>query len=87
MTFIDQRRSHVAASISSARLRHRDNRVETFVLVDVDGAEVNARFPASLISDRPEYLVFDPNDLHFFEPVSGNTLRTEPARILEHQGV
>ena len=60
---------------------------ETFVLVDVNGVEVNARFPSFAdirIGDQAD-LVFDPNDLHFFEPASGNTLRTEPARILEQQ--
>ena len=61
---------------------------ETFVLVDVNGVEVNARFPsfAEIRIGQQADLIFDPRDLHFFEPVTGNTLRTAPAGVGEYQG-
>ena len=51
---------------------------ETFVLLDIEGAELNARFPSFApiaIGQRAE-LVFDTEDLHFFDPETGDTLRT-----------
>jgi multiple sugar transport system ATP-binding protein len=56
---------------------------ETFVLIDIEGVEVNARFPsfADIAMGQRADLVFDPADLHFFEPDTGNTLRSDPARI------
>ena len=61
---------------------------ETFVMVDVDGVEVNARFPsfADIRIGQQADLVFDPGDLHFFEPETGNTLRTVATRVEEYQG-
>ena len=61
---------------------------ETFVMVNVDGVEVNARFPsfADIRIGQQADLVFDPGDLHFFEPETGNALRTVAARIEEYQG-
>jgi multiple sugar transport system ATP-binding protein len=51
---------------------------ETFVLLDIEGTELNARFPSFApiaIGQRAE-LVFDTEDLHFFDPETGDTLRT-----------
>jgi multiple sugar transport system ATP-binding protein len=62
---------------------------ETFVMVDINGVEVNARFPsfADIHIGQDADLVFDPSDLHFFEPESGNTLRTVAAPIEEKTSI
>jgi multiple sugar transport system ATP-binding protein len=53
---------------------------ESFVLLDVAGVELNARFPsfAPIVLGQRADLVFDPADLHFFDPETGNTLRSVP---------
>ncbi|TGQ05006.1 MULTISPECIES: ABC transporter ATP-binding protein [unclassified Mesorhizobium] len=53
---------------------------ETFVLVNVRGTEVNSKFPsfAPIRIGQTVDLVFDPVDLHFFDAVTGNTLRKDP---------
>src|SRR5271170_6169078 len=53
---------------------------ETFVLLDVAGTEVNARFPsfAPITHGQRADLVFDPAELHFFDPQTGNTLHSVP---------
>ncbi|RVD57521.1 ABC transporter ATP-binding protein [Mesorhizobium sp. M2D.F.Ca.ET.185.01.1.1] len=52
---------------------------ETFVLVNVRGTEVNSKFPsfAPIRIGQTVDLVFDPVDLHFFDAVTGNTLRKD----------
>ena len=59
---------------------------ETFVLVDVEGTEVNARFPsfAPVRLGQTVDLVFDPIDLHFFDAETGNTLRVDPPGSPDH---
>ncbi|WVT77829.1 ABC transporter ATP-binding protein (plasmid) [Sinorhizobium chiapasense] len=54
---------------------------DTFVLVDVEGTEVNSRFPSFAPVKRGETvdLVFDPTDLHFFDAGTGASLKTSSA--------
>jgi multiple sugar transport system ATP-binding protein len=51
---------------------------ESFVVVKIDDQEVNTKFPsfADISIGQEVTLLFDPNDLHFFDPVSGDALRT-----------
>jgi multiple sugar transport system ATP-binding protein len=51
---------------------------ESFVVVKIDDQEVNTKFPsfADISIGQEVTLLFDPNDLHFFDPVSGGALRT-----------
>jgi multiple sugar transport system ATP-binding protein len=50
---------------------------ESFVAVKIAGSEVNAKFPsfAEIAIGQPVTLVFDPADLHFFDAISGASLR------------
>jgi multiple sugar transport system ATP-binding protein len=51
---------------------------ESFVVVKIDDQEVNTKFPsfADIRIGQEVTLLFDPNDLHFFDAVSGDALRT-----------
>jgi multiple sugar transport system ATP-binding protein len=51
---------------------------ESFVVVKIDDQDVNTKFPsfADISIGQEVTLLFDPNDLHFFDPVSGDALRT-----------
>ena len=50
---------------------------DTFVQVDVEGTEVNSKFPsfAPVKRGEPVELVFDPADLHFFDEGTGASLK------------
>lgn len=50
---------------------------DTFVLVDVEGTEVNSKFPSFAPVKRGDAveLVFDPSDLHFFDEGTGRSLK------------
>lgn len=50
---------------------------DTFVLVDVEGTEVNSKFPSFAPVRRGDTvdLVFDPADLHFFDAGTGASLK------------
>ncbi|MCB8882078.1 ABC transporter ATP-binding protein [Acidisoma cellulosilytica] len=50
---------------------------ETFVIVDIQGVEVNSRFPSFVqikIGDQVD-LLFDRSDVHLFDATSGDSLR------------
>jgi multiple sugar transport system ATP-binding protein len=49
---------------------------ESFVVVEIEKQEVNTKFPsfADVRIGQPVTLVFDANDVHFFDPVSGDSL-------------
>ncbi len=55
---------------------------DTFVLVDVEGTEVNSKFPSFAPVKRGDSvdLVFDPADLHFFDAETGASLKVESTR-------
>jgi multiple sugar transport system ATP-binding protein len=61
---------------------------ETFVIVDIDGFELNARFPsfAAVKIGQVAELVFDPRDVHFFDSETGETLRRSPRQGEEYEG-
>ncbi|MCL8000253.1 ABC transporter ATP-binding protein [Brucella sp. 21LCYQ03] len=50
---------------------------DTFVLVDIEGTEINAKFPSFAPVKRGDVvdLVFDPADLHFFDSKTGASLK------------
>ena len=62
---------------------------ETFVLLDVEGVEMNARFPsfAPIAIGQRADLVFDPADLHFFDPETGDTLLVAPMDARDRQPI
>ncbi|RUM03869.1 ABC transporter ATP-binding protein [Rhizobium chutanense] len=54
---------------------------DTFVLVNVEGTEVNSKFPSFAPVRRGDAveLVFDPADLHFFDAETGESLKATSA--------
>jgi multiple sugar transport system ATP-binding protein len=55
---------------------------DTFVMVDVEGTEVNSKFPSFAPVKRGDTveLVFDPSDLHFFDEGTGKSLKGDLAQ-------
>ncbi|OWV81692.1 sugar transporter [Rhizobium sp. R634] len=54
---------------------------DTFVVVDVEGTQVNSKFPSFAPVKRGDTvdLIFDPADLHFFDAGTGASLKVRPA--------